>query len=168
MQVWLRGDTATSARATHWDGQPKTTSAVVRVGGTNRSGSGAVRRRGSRGSRPGHSKMAVIFRPGAATSRTFRLLRTKTAIKVLRQRGLRGLCAQHGGSKPMLPNLAQPVVSSAQHIASVIDPTARVCAGGVRPCKQKSVDIFPARPSSIFGVVNPWRSSSVPDDTFHG
>ena len=33
-QVWMRGDTTTSTSVTHWDGQAKTTNAIIRIDDT--------------------------------------------------------------------------------------------------------------------------------------
>ena len=34
MQVWIRGNTSTAPNVTHWTGQPKTTTGLLRVDGT--------------------------------------------------------------------------------------------------------------------------------------
>ena len=148
MQVWLRGDTATSARATHWDGQPKTTSAVVRVGGNESfqalgqcdavapAAPGPATRQNGRDISPGSCDLAN-FPTSSDEDCNKKCYGNADCVAYVLNTADQNRC--------YLKSCAQPVVSSAQHIASVIDPTARVCAGGVRQCKQKSVDIFPTK-----------------------
>lgn len=154
-QTWIRGDTSTSTGVSHWDGTPKTTNILLRIGSAN----GDVEAYQLLGvctpqepDAPGPEQdlgLAHDVSPGSHDIANFENLSSDDCNR--KCYGTAGCLAYvmytHGsGSTCYLKSAASPVVPTigTKH-AYLIDPSQQQCTHNVTSASQQTVHIEPTR-----------------------
>ena len=147
-QVWMRGDTTTSTSVTHWDGQAKTTNAIIRIDDTPFQILGSCTPAVPTKPGPVVSQSGRNISPGSCDISNFpKSSEADCNIRCYSTLGCMAFVLNTAdNNRCFLKSCAHPIVDDSKStIANTIDPSKRKCKGSIKTCTQNNVQIYPTR-----------------------
>jgi hypothetical protein len=152
-QIWMRGDASTSTTSSHWDNQPKLTTGIITVDKTQSfQVLGSCTAVTPKKPLPATTQSGRDISPGSCDIINYpNSSEDECNMKCYGNKNcLAFVINQSDNNRCYLKSCAHPVVDSAHHVASIINPSNRTCANNVKHCKQEGVHIYPTR--TIFNL----------------